>query len=96
MEKTYRILSHDTPLPLAEIKQLYKGYWVFLVRAELDEFNGIISGIPVVVGTSQYDGAEDGIYEKYNADEFATQVDMSLLPNKGFISSLRPSGKQNE
>ena len=97
MEKTYKILSHETPMPIAEIKQAYRGYWVFLVKAELDEFNGIISGIPVVIGSSQYDGAEDGIYEKYNrSEEYAPRIDMSLLPNRGFISALRPSGKSND
>jgi hypothetical protein len=95
MEKTYKILNHDTPLPIAEIRRLYKGYWVFLVKAELDETNAIISGIPAVIGAKASDGAEDGIYEKYRADEYAPRVGLGLLPNKGFISALRFSEAAN-
>jgi hypothetical protein len=95
MEKTYKILNHDSPLPIAEIRRLYKGYWVYIVKAELDEFNGIISGIPVVIGVRSSDGAEDGIYKKYRADEYENRVGLSLLPNRGFISSLRFSETAN-
>ena len=96
MEKTYKILNHESPLPIAEIRSLYKGYWVFIVNAELDEFNGIISGIPTVIGARPYDGAEaDNIYKPYRADEYSPTIGLSLLPNRGFISSLRFSEASN-
>jgi hypothetical protein len=95
VEKTYRILSHTEPLPIDEIRQLYKGYWVYLVKAELSESDGLISGVPVIIGQTPHDGVEDGIYEKYRAKEYEKRADLSLLPNKGFISSLRIAGGEN-
>lgn len=79
----------------AEIERLYDGYWVFIVKAKLTETGGIIEGIPVVIGSVPYDGARDGIYEKYKTDEFVERCDISLRPNRGFISSLRLAGEHN-
>ncbi|MCL2224561.1 MAG: hypothetical protein FWB96_06300 [Defluviitaleaceae bacterium] len=95
MEKTYKLLDHESPLPIDEIRRLYKGYWVYLVKTELDEYNGIVSGIPVVIGARPYDGTGDGIYKKYKTDEYVQRVGLSLLPNRGFISALRFSEKEN-
>jgi hypothetical protein len=90
--KTYKLLDHTTPLPAEEIRRLYKGYWVFIVNATFDEYNALISGTPVVIGALAFDGVEDGIYEAYESDEYGESTDMNLLPNKGFISSLRIVG----
>ena len=91
MEKTYRLLDHTEPMPIAEIKKLYEGYWVYLVKAKLTkEFGGdMVSGIPVIIGKTPFDGVEDGIYDKYKSDEFNQRGDLNLLPNVGFISALR-------
>jgi len=100
MEKTYKILDHNSPLPIDEIRRLYKGYWVYIVNAEFSEINELLGGRPVVIGVTPFDGVEDGIYVKYNSDEYVIRADLSLLPNRGFISALRPSikyaGTQNE
>jgi len=85
-EKSYRLLDHDTPLPIAEIERLYDGYWVFIVKAELDKYYGIISGIPVVVGTRSYDGASDRIYDKYRSEEYEPCIDTSFLPNRTLLA----------
>jgi hypothetical protein len=76
MEKTYKTLNHDKPLVIEEIRRLYRGYWVYIVNAELDETNAILSGIPVVIGARPYDGAEENkdIYTKYRADEYAPRI----------------------
>ena len=92
MNKTYRILDHAEPLDIDEIRRLYMGYWVYLVKAKLGEHGELLSGIPVVIGTMAADGAEDGIYEKYRSEEYNVRTDLNLLPNKGFISSLRVVG----
>jgi hypothetical protein len=89
MEKTYKILDHDRPLPVGEIRTLYRGHWVYIVNAVFNNSNGLISGIPVVIGAKPFDGVSDGIYDKYDADKFGERTDMNLLPNKGVISSLR-------
>ena len=94
MKKTYRFLNHTEPLPANEIRRLYNGYWVFLVKAEFSEINELLSGIPVIIGVRAHDGASDGIYKKYMADEYAPRADLNLLP-RGFISSLRPIGSVN-
>jgi len=95
MEKTYRLLEHTEPLSNDEIRRLYKGYWIFIVKAKLTETGGLIEGIPVVIGAVPFDGVRDGIYEKYKTDEYAVCCDMSLRPNRGFISSLRLVGESN-
>ena len=89
MEKTYKLLEHEHPISYEEVEKLYNGYWVYLVKTQLTETNGIISGIPVVAGLCAYDGAEDGVYTKYKTEEYVQRVGVSLLPNRGFISSLR-------
>jgi len=91
MDKTYKILNHTTQLSIDEIRRLYKGYWIYIVKATIGEHGKILSGIPVVIGQTTADGAEDGIYSKYRSDEYNQRVELNLLPNRGFISSLQPS-----
>jgi len=89
MEKIYRELDHTEPLSIDEIRRLYQGHWVYIVKAEIDELGDILSGVPVVIGQMAADGAEDGIYKKYRSDEYNVRADLNLLPNRGFISSFR-------
>ena len=91
MEKTYKILDHTQPLSIDEIRRLYKGYWIYIVKATIGEHGKILSGIPVIIGQTTADGADDGIYEKYRSDEYNQRVQLNLLPNRGFISSFRPA-----
>jgi len=91
MEKTYKLLEHTKPLSIDEIRSLYKGYWVYVVNATIGDHGKILSGIPVIIGQTTADGAEDGIYTKYRSDEYNQRVELNLLPNRGFISSFRPS-----
>ena len=95
MEKTYKLLNHTEPVSMDEIRRLYDGYWVFIVKAKLTETGGVIEGIPVVIGSRPYDGVRDGIYEKYKSDEYIQCVGKSLRHNRGFISSLRIVGESN-
>ncbi|MDR0221748.1 MAG: hypothetical protein LBI54_10150 [Lachnospiraceae bacterium] len=88
MEKTYKVLENTKPMLADEIRTLYRGHWVYIVNAQLTDSKSLISGTPVVIGDMAYDGADDGIYEKYNGDEYIERVGLSLLPNRGFISSL--------
>jgi len=91
LDKTYKILNHTKPLSIDEIRQLYKGYWIYIVKATIGEHGKILSGIPVIIGQTTADGAEDGIYTKYRSDDYNQRVELNLLPNRGFISSLQPS-----
>jgi len=94
MEKTYKLLDHTEPIPIDEIRRLYDGYWVFIVKAKLTETGGIIEGVPVVIGAVPYDGTEDGIYKKYRSDEYVERCDISLRHSRHFISSLRLVGEE--
>ena len=96
MEKTYKLLNHNSPLPIEEIKQLYRGYWVYLVNVEFSEFRALLSGRPVVMGSRAFDGAKDGIYDKFDADEYAPSADLNLLVDKCLASILQFTGDANE
>jgi len=93
MNKTYKLLEHTEPLTINEIRRLYKGYWVYIVKAELGEHGKILSGIPVIIGQVAADGVEDGIYLKYKTDDYNVRTSLNLLPNRGFISSLQIVGE---
>ena len=95
MEKTYKILDHTEPLPIDEIRRLYTGYYVYIVNAKIGSHGEILSGIPVIIGNTTADGAEDGIYFKYRAEEYVERVELNMLPNRGFISALRPSARES-
>ena len=89
MRKSYELLNNTEPMSAEEIKGRYSGRWVYVVNAKLTDTGKLLSGIPVITGSKTYDGAEDGIYEKYNGDEYVERVCVNMLPNRGFISSLR-------
>jgi len=93
MKKTYKLLDHTEPLSIDEIRRLYKGYWIYIVKAQLGEHGKVLSGIPVIIGQMAADGAEDGIYTKYRSDEYNVRTSLNLLPNRGFISSLQIVGE---
>jgi len=93
MKKTYKLLDHTEPLSIDEIRRLYKGYWIYIVKAQLGEHGKVLSGIPVIIGQIAADGAEDGIYTKYRSDEYNVRTSLNLLPNRGFISSLQIVGE---
>jgi len=95
MEKTYKLVNHSDPLSIDEIKQLYTGHWVYIVKAKVGEYGEILSGLPVVIGSRAADGAEDGIYDMYRADEYDIRAGLNLLTNKWIISPLRFTGGIN-
>ncbi|MCL1819041.1 MAG: hypothetical protein FWG36_00130 [Oscillospiraceae bacterium] len=92
MSKTYRFVNHTEPIPKAEIERLYDGYWVYVVKARAEDTGRLLEGIPVIIGSVPYDGAEDGIYEQYKTDEYNSRVGISFRHDEGFISSLRLAG----
>ena len=92
MEKTYKFVNHSAPISEAEIRRLYDGYWVYIVKARFTETGGIVEGIPVIIGEAPHDGVEDGIYKQYKTSEYTERVGLSLLHDIGVISSLRIVG----
>jgi hypothetical protein len=93
MEKSYKILSHTEEIPVEEIRELYKGYWIYIVKARFTETGSLISGLPVIAGKASYDGVEDGIYDKFKAEIYAERTGFNLLENTGFISALAFAGE---
>ena len=93
-EKTYQLLDYSEPLQAEEIRRLYKGRWVYVVKAKIGEYGELLSGIPVVVGSVSADGAEDGIYDKYRSAEYEERFHLNLLPHKGIIPFLRTVGEK--
>ena len=87
MEKTYKLLNHTEPMTQEEIERLYDGYWVYVVNTEFTDSSGFIGGIPVVIGKMPFDGAEDGIYSKFDEPKYGEHCDLVLLHDP-FISSL--------
>ena len=86
--KTYLELNHTEPITIEEIKRLYDGFWVFVVKAEFIEgTRRLIRGIPAVIGTMAYAGSEDDIFDKYNKPEYRPHKEVILL-NDYFVSSL--------
>ena len=53
----------------------------------------LLRGTPVIIGTMAFDGAEDGIYDKFDRDEYEPCAGISMLNRRGFISSLRLVGE---
>ena len=96
MEKTYKLLNNYSPLLYEEIEKQYDGYWIYLVNVNYSDEGRILNGVPVIMGSMPYDGAEDGIYEKYKAVKYEKRIGVSLLPNDSFISCLHIIGVENE
>ena len=59
MASTYKLLNHNEPLSVEEIRKLYSGNWVYIVNSEFSSGRNLSSGIPVVCGDCAYAGAED-------------------------------------
>jgi len=92
MSNAYEKLRHDKPITLNEIKKLYDGYWIYVVKAKLSDGGTLISGIPVIKGLSAFAGAESGVYDDFRGEEYEERTDLYLLHNDGFIASFCPIG----
>jgi len=78
-----------------EIRSLYRGYWVYVVKARFSEDGQLLMGVPVVRGDCAFAGAEDGIYEKYRSDEYKERTELILFRPDGFIASLQVMREAN-
>ena len=87
LENGYKILNHTEPMSIDEIRELYDGYWVYVVNAEFCEDGRLIKGIPVVIGDRAYAGASDGIYSKFDLPEYGEYSEVVML-YVDFVSSI--------
>jgi len=85
MEKTYKILTDTEIMPSEEIYKMYAGCWVYIANAETRD-GKLVKGRPVVISSeTPYDGAEDGIYDKFNNKQYGRCLDRNLF-NNNFVS----------
>ena len=61
-----------------ELKEAYDEKWIFLVNCELTPYSELLSGIPAVIGDRPYEGAQDGIYDQFDTEEFAPRCDATF------------------
>ena len=93
--KGYLELEHEEPIPVEQINSLYRGYWVYVVKAEFDDRGNLIRGMPVVIADAAYAGSEDGIYKKYHNLQYGEHCEQILWEPDGFISALHFVGSAN-
>jgi len=87
MEKTYKLIENPIYMAADQIYTEYDGYWIYITNAEFTDEKEFIGGIPVVLGKKPYDGAKDGIYEKYRNAEYGKKYEL-LRHCTGFRSSV--------
>ncbi|MCL1882977.1 MAG: hypothetical protein FWF81_04395 [Defluviitaleaceae bacterium] len=78
----YKILDSPKRMSSEQIKEKFKGKWVFLVEPEGSPFGWFNSAIPMVVADEPFEGSEMGIY--YNLDDKynGKTIDWTLPPFK--------------
>jgi hypothetical protein len=84
----YKVIENPIMMSRDEIDSIYKGKWVYIVNAIITPQGKFIEGMPVVLGEFQYDGVEEGIYERYKTKEYEERLSYTLLPNHSTISSV--------
>ena len=84
----YQIIENPKIMSKDEIRKSYYGKWVFVVNAIISKHGKFIEGIPVILGNYQFEGIEDGIYDKYKGDEYGQTYSHMLIPMNNTISSV--------
>nr|AGS53408.1 hypothetical protein [uncultured bacterium contig00025] len=92
----YKIIENPHFMTKAEIDSAYKGKWVYIVKADINPHGRLIEGMPVVLGEFQFDGVEEGIYERFKKKEYEERLSYTLLPNDDTISSVFGTRLANE
>jgi len=76
----YKILENPRIMTREEIDSTYNGHWVYVVKADLNKHGELITGMPVVLGQYQFESVEEGIYDKYDGNEYSRWLSYDLLP----------------
>jgi len=84
----YTIIDNPKMMTREEIINIYSGYWIYIVYADIDTHGLLIKGMPVVMGKYQFAGVEEGIYSQFDSDEYGRDLSYNLLPNSNTISSV--------
>ncbi|MCL2016359.1 MAG: hypothetical protein FWG68_08965 [Defluviitaleaceae bacterium] len=79
----YEILKNPQEMTRAEVEEKYNGKWLFIIKVNGNPFEPYVNEIPVVVADEEWEGDEDGIYDKYYNDPNIKVVScLSLLPQQ--------------
>jgi len=84
----YQIIENPKMMSSDDIDNTFMGKWVFIVNANITRHGELIEGIPVIIGDYQFEGIEDGIYEKYKVSEYDKTLSYSLLSLDNTIVSV--------
>jgi hypothetical protein len=84
----YQIIENPKMMSKDEIDKTFMGKWVYVVKANIDAHGTLIEGMPVVTGEFQFAGVEEGIYEKYDTEDYSGHLSYTLLSNNDMISSV--------
>ena len=84
----YQIIENPKVMSKEEIEQKYSGYWVYIVQANINPHGTLIEGMPVVLGEYQFDGVEEGIYERFDLPKYGRRLSYTLVPHGNMISSV--------
>jgi len=84
----YQIIENPKMMKSGDIDNTFMGKWVFIINANITCHGELIEGIPVVIGDYQFEGIEDGVYEKYKNPEYDKTLSYSLLSLDNTIVSV--------
>jgi hypothetical protein len=84
----YQIIENPKMMSKKEIRDAYYGKWVFVVKANITRHGELIEGMPIILGDYQFEGIEDGIYDKYKGEEYESTLSHMLIPHNNTISSV--------
>jgi len=84
----YQIVESPKMMTSDEIDETFIGKWVYIVNANITRHGELIEGMPVIVGDYQFEGIEEGIYEKYKTSEYDKTLSYSLLSLDNTIVSV--------
>jgi hypothetical protein len=91
----YKVLDSPKRMTRKQIKEEFKGKWIFLVDLGEPQFGWFETAVPAVVADKLFEGRETGLYQKLNEEYNGNTMDWSFLPNEinvfGF-SEVQPDG----
>ena len=85
----YKTIDVPRRMNRKQIKEEFKGKWVFLVNPEGSAMGWFDSAIPIIVADEPFEGSETGIYKKLDYEYSGKTTDWTLPPFKhsvfGFV-----------
>lgn len=74
-----QIIENPMMMTYEEMESEYDGKWVYVVNCDFSPGNRMIKGIPVIIADMQYEGVDEGIYDKYDTEEYGMKCAKNFL-----------------